>query len=1067
MFSLFSKFSGHRSLCAVNTAALLCGMLAVGVICPSASAWPTFDWISSVGGTFKQSVHWTPGGPPGVADLARFLLPGPYTVNFDDNATTDQLHIDAPGPIVFNLAGHTYSIPGSFPGAHFKGQQRVTGGTLNTQYAVLDGTLELDQASTNWENLDRIYIGYGSSGLLEVHSGAQLSTWRFYIGNDSRLTGSLSIHDPGTYVNCPGGLVIVGASGPGSLNLTNLAVLESTGAEIAGEYDSPGIATVSNGAQWIVPDTFYVGLKDHAILNVVDGGSINSQWFVIAGEQPEASAEILVQNLGSLVPSTWDIGVDLNLGQAGDASMVIESNSVDHQALVSVADSMFISYSPQSSSGLTVTGPGSHLEVTDPASGVFVVGAFGPGEMTIDNGATVQCRIGELAGDFGAQGQATVKNGGAWIMQTDGLFGLKGPATLNIESGGTVVASGYISIGDFAAGDGHVFVRDLGGMGSAALSATGNLFVGHFGKGLLSIESETDADHAQVSVGSNLEIAKIFGSIGIVKASGTGSQLAVNSAIVGRGGNGTLELREGASVTATNVVLAEDPASVGTVLIDQSSASDPVVFSVAHSLTVGRRAVGNFDVVSPAALTIPQCIIGESVTSNGAMTLSGPDVSAAFNQFLEIGQKGAGSMTLTNVNTSAPIVTAGVFPNSHGTLNVHGGTLVASNGPLTIGYEGHGVMTASGGAVINCNALPDGLVVAAKPNSSGNLTITDPGTIIEAERQFAIERNGIVTVTNHGTLRCHKGISPTSSAGIIATNEPSIASMVVSDHGWLDCVDGFVNVGFRNNTNGTMLVTDSGKITSVGGFIGREPGSIGQFTVDGAGSQWLNSATVTVGELGVGTLTVNNNGLVTAPNLIVGVNGKLAGAGGIITSPVLNKKLVAPGNATSPTGLLSINGDYTQIATAKLAIDLAGTTPGSGHDQLALNGNVSLNGALEIAAAPGFKPQPCQTFQIVLACSGCTISGSFAQVIPADVYEIIYNADSVIVKVPGGAPPCAADIAPEKSGGNGIIDVDDLLMVINAWATCPGGTCLADITADGNVDVDDLLAVINAWGVCP
>ena len=57
---------------------------------------------------------------------------------------------------------------------------------------------------------------------------------------------------------------------------------------------------------------------------------------------------------------------------------------------------------------------------------------------------------------------------------------------------------------------------------------------------------------------------------------------------------------------------------------------------------------------------------------------------------------------------------------------------------------------------------------------------------------------------------------------------------------------------------------------------------------------------------------------------------------------------------------------------------------------------------------------------------------------------------------------CPPDIAP--AGGNGIVDVDDLLAVINTWGPCAG--CPSDITGNGIVDVDDLLAVINGWGPC-
>jgi len=52
----------------------------------------------------------------------------------------------------------------------------------------------------------------------------------------------------------------------------------------------------------------------------------------------------------------------------------------------------------------------------------------------------------------------------------------------------------------------------------------------------------------------------------------------------------------------------------------------------------------------------------------------------------------------------------------------------------------------------------------------------------------------------------------------------------------------------------------------------------------------------------------------------------------------------------------------------------------------------------------------------------------------------------------------------------GVVNIDDLLKVINAWGVCPPPpppVCQQDITRSGAVDIDDLLAVINAWGPCP
>jgi hypothetical protein len=61
-------------------------------------------------------------------------------------------------------------------------------------------------------------------------------------------------------------------------------------------------------------------------------------------------------------------------------------------------------------------------------------------------------------------------------------------------------------------------------------------------------------------------------------------------------------------------------------------------------------------------------------------------------------------------------------------------------------------------------------------------------------------------------------------------------------------------------------------------------------------------------------------------------------------------------------------------------------------------------------------------------------------------------------------PPCPADNAP--LGGNGTVDVDDLLNVINNWGGNIGPADISPPWGNGMIDVDDLLAVINGWGPC-
>ncbi len=64
---------------------------------------------------------------------------------------------------------------------------------------------------------------------------------------------------------------------------------------------------------------------------------------------------------------------------------------------------------------------------------------------------------------------------------------------------------------------------------------------------------------------------------------------------------------------------------------------------------------------------------------------------------------------------------------------------------------------------------------------------------------------------------------------------------------------------------------------------------------------------------------------------------------------------------------------------------------------------------------------------------------------------------------------CVGDVAPP--GGDGVVNSDDLLLIIGSWGACPAkGDCPADIAppgGDGLVNTDDLLLIIANWGACP
>jgi len=58
---------------------------------------------------------------------------------------------------------------------------------------------------------------------------------------------------------------------------------------------------------------------------------------------------------------------------------------------------------------------------------------------------------------------------------------------------------------------------------------------------------------------------------------------------------------------------------------------------------------------------------------------------------------------------------------------------------------------------------------------------------------------------------------------------------------------------------------------------------------------------------------------------------------------------------------------------------------------------------------------------------------------------------------------CAGDI-----NGDGMVDGNDLAILLSSWGPCPGtGSCAGDISGDGVVNGNDLAILLSSWGSCP
>jgi hypothetical protein len=149
-----------------------------------------------------------------------------------------------------------------------------------------------------------------------------------------------------------------------------------------------------------------------------------------------------------------------------------------------------------------------------------------------------------------------------------------------------------------------------------------------------------------------------------------------------------------------------------------------------------------------------------------------------------------------------------------------------------------------------------------------------------------------------------------------------------------------------------------------------------------------------------------------------------------LTNDVVEHMFVFPPLPPDPNSNITITPQYTDVPTTP---PFATTGP---H-------NVTLT--FPVAPAPG--SQVCIRISLHNASMGECCSKVVCITIPDCPQQLT----------------CPPDVVP-----NGVVDVDDLLMMINKWGMDDTYCDIApQPTGDGTVNVDDLLMVINAWGPCP
>ena len=337
----------------------------------------------------------------------------------------------------------------------------------------------------------------------------------------------------------------------------------------------------------------------------------------------------------------------------------------------------------------------------------------------------------------------------------------------------------------------------------------------------------------------------------------------------------------------------------------------------------------------------------------------------------------------------------------------NGGTIASDAGALQL--SGNGTRYAGG---VNFNAATGALIDVAPANATDSATVlfTGPVAGINTGGTVRLNKGWIGTVSGTGGTTFNFGgdtfqwqggairstaADPFINAGTInVTGTPALLGNGFTNQGTIiQSGPGVLNLpygtAFTNAPTGIFDLRNDLGLTLIGGGGGRPP-----FTNAGTFQKSISSGTATIDPdfVNAGTILVSsgtlqfshfhqtggimdlNGGDISSGNDIVLDGGSLTGSGTIMGTVRNNSGTVVPGH--SP-GTISISGNYSQGASGTLNLEIGGRTAGTQFDQLAVAGQASLSGTLNVTLINGFRPNVGDVFQII---PNGSFSGAFAAV---------------------------------------------------------------------------------------
>lgn len=271
----------------------------------------------------------------------------------------------------------------------------------------------------------------------------------------------------------------------------------------------------------------------------------------------------------------------------------------------------------------------------------------------------------------------------------------------------------------------------------------------------------------------------------------------------------------------------------------------------------------------------------------------------------------------------------------------------------------------SGQFNVRTNTQIDG-ALTNRPNAETLIDSIDDCCNMTFELTEGIANSGALTITSSGgqpvTIQVGEGQTFTNNAsGVVNFEEQSDEGSPPAESVVSGSVENSGQVSFRTN------VQIDGRLENANGSDFVLESLARDVAVDVAEGV-RNSGTLTMTASAADDVIL---GITAEHSFVNELSGTLAGVG-TIAGNLTNSGRIEPG---SSRGTLTVNGDFIQEADGTLVIEAAGATPGEDYDQLAVGGDVQLDGVVQLVLEDGFTPAPGNVFDVITSAS---LTGQFS-----------------------------------------------------------------------------------------